>query len=59
MDTKYYPTAGRSIPGSWNAELKHDAKGLRENLMASLKALKTDKIDMWYLHGLGFTLLHA
>ncbi|KAG1800853.1 Aldo/keto reductase [Suillus plorans] len=26
-------------------------KGLRLNLMASLKALNTDKVDMWYLHG--------
>ncbi|KIJ69467.1 hypothetical protein HYDPIDRAFT_24304 [Hydnomerulius pinastri MD-312] len=25
--------------------------GLRQNLLASLQALKTNKVDMWYLHG--------
>jgi aflatoxin B1 aldehyde reductase len=29
----------------------HSPEGLRLNLMASLKALNTDKVDMWYLHG--------
>lgn len=32
-------------------ETKHDPEGLRTNLMDSLKALKVDKLDMWYLHG--------
>ena len=35
----------------WSQELKHDPEGLRKNLMDSLKALKVQKIDMWYLHG--------
>lgn len=48
MDTKYYPTAGRGMPG---AQTTHKPAELRENLLASLKALNTDKIDMWYLHG--------
>ncbi|KAK4543023.1 hypothetical protein LTR36_006021 [Oleoguttula mirabilis] len=51
MDTKYYPTAGRSAPGKWDNELRHTPEGLRANLLKSLKALRTDKVDMWYLHG--------
>jgi len=53
MDTKYYPTGGRQMSksnapeGGWT----HSPEHLRTNLMTSLKALKTDKIDMWYLHG--------
>ncbi|KAK5130703.1 hypothetical protein LTR08_001733 [Meristemomyces frigidus] len=47
MDTKYYPTAGKSAPGSWDTALRHTPEGLRENLMKSLKALGTDKVDMW------------
>jgi len=53
MDTKYYPTAGRAMSksnapeGGWT----HSPEHLRKNLMNSLKALKTDKVDMWYLHG--------
>ncbi|EMC97999.1 hypothetical protein BAUCODRAFT_410420 [Baudoinia panamericana UAMH 10762] len=51
MDTKYYPTAGRSGPAAWDSSLRHTPEGLRDNLTKSLKALKTDKVDMWYLHG--------
>jgi len=51
MDTKYYPTAGKSVPGTWTEVLRHTPEGLQENLSRSLKALKADKIDMWYLHG--------
>ncbi|KAF7354592.1 Aflatoxin B1 aldehyde reductase member 3 [Mycena sanguinolenta] len=29
----------------------HTPEGLRKALMASLKALKTDKLEIWYLHG--------
>ena len=53
MDTKYYPTAGRTMSksnepaGGW----KHTPEHLRQNLMDSLMALKTDNVDMWYLHG--------
>lgn len=42
MDTKYYPTAGRQMSksdapeGGW----RHTPEHLRQNLMASLKALK-------------------
>jgi aflatoxin B1 aldehyde reductase len=50
MATKYYPTAGRAVPSSWDSTLRHTPAALRKNLTASLKALKTDKVDMWYLH---------
>jgi aflatoxin B1 aldehyde reductase len=50
MDTKYYPTANFSDkPSNWEEAGHHTPEGLRENLEASLKALKTDKVDMWYL----------
>lgn len=53
MDTKFYAT------GKYNAEKLQAPEegwhltpaGLRANLMISLKTLKTDKIEMWYLHG--------
>ena len=48
MDTKFYPTAGRGMPGT---QTTHKPADLRENLMASLKALKCEHVDMWYLHG--------
>ena len=48
--TKYYPTVNRAVPASWDQNLRHTPTGLRENLKASLKALNTDKLDMWYLH---------
>ena len=51
MDTKYYPTVGKPTPAGWDNNLRHDEAGLRKNLDISLKALKTDKVDMWYLHG--------
>lgn len=50
MDTKYYPTAGRGMPGK---QWTHSPEHLRENLQLSLKALNTKKVDMWYLHGPG------
>ena len=50
MATKYYPTAGRAVPATWDNTLRHTPTALRKNLTASLKALKTDKLDMWYLH---------
>ncbi|KAF7371138.1 Aldo/keto reductase [Mycena sanguinolenta] len=46
METKLYPAKGRdSTTGS------HSPEDLRKFLMMSLKALNTDKIEMWYLHG--------
>ena len=44
-------SAGRIGASQWKSATKHDAEGLRNNLVDSLKALKLDKLDMWYLHG--------
>lgn len=40
MDTKFSP----------RETLKHTTEGLQTALDQSLKALKTDKVGMWYLH---------
>jgi aflatoxin B1 aldehyde reductase len=45
VDTKLYPSV---VHGD---EISHTATGLRKYLLESLEALKTDKIDLWYLHG--------
>lgn len=34
----------------WDKAGRHTPEALRENLEASLAALKTDKVDMWYLY---------
>lgn len=45
-----YPTgAGRNLPGA--ESIRHTAEGVREHLERSLKALNTDSIEMFYLHG--------
>jgi aflatoxin B1 aldehyde reductase len=49
MDTKLYPTSIR--PSMAKEHYSHSPEDLRAGLMASLKALKTDKLEMWYLHG--------
>jgi aflatoxin B1 aldehyde reductase len=49
MDTKLYPTAGGPMASS--GSYTHRPEDIRRGLMDSLKALKTDKIDMFYLHG--------
>lgn len=50
METKYHATYGKNSPAGWDNTLRHTPEMLRENLMKSLKALKADKVDMWYLH---------
>jgi aflatoxin B1 aldehyde reductase len=49
MHTKLYPSKG--IMSYSKVEYTHSAKDIRAGLLESFKALKTDKIDMWYLHG--------
>jgi Aldo/keto reductase family len=49
MDTKLYPTY--VSPHMAKESYSHKPEDLRKGLMASLEALKTDKLDMWYLHG--------
>jgi aflatoxin B1 aldehyde reductase len=50
METKYYLTANKRLPSSWNQQLRYTPERLRENLEKSLKALKTDALDMWSRH---------
>ncbi|KAJ7477296.1 Aldo/keto reductase [Mycena galericulata] len=50
METKLYPFVPKEpTPGQ---EIRsHSPEDLRKFLMISLKALNTDKLEMWYLHG--------
>ena len=47
MDTKLYPNVGRSTGAP---QISHSPSDLRKFLLQSLSALKTKKVDMWYLH---------
>ncbi|GAW23334.1 hypothetical protein ANO14919_128900 [Xylariales sp. No.14919] len=49
MDTKLFPTAGH--PMEKGRGYSHAPEDVRRGLMDSLKALKADKIEMFYLHG--------
>ncbi|OAP58153.1 hypothetical protein AYL99_07243 [Fonsecaea erecta] len=52
MATKFYPTANIVDPNAPGGKgTTHCPEHLRENLLKSLKALQTEKIDLWYLHG--------
>jgi aflatoxin B1 aldehyde reductase len=51
MDTKLYPTKGKGMGWLTTEEWSLEPKDARAGLMASLKALQADKIDMFYLHG--------
>ncbi|KAF4332882.1 potassium channel beta subunit [Fusarium beomiforme] len=46
VDTKLYPNIHDGT-----GKITHSPRDLRTHLEESLKALKTDKIDLWYLHG--------
>lgn len=47
MDTKLYP----NVQGMMGRPVTHhNIPGLRAGLTASLKALNTESVDMWYLH---------
>ncbi|KAF2102305.1 Aldo/keto reductase [Rhizodiscina lignyota] len=48
MQTKLSPRAKIGLPDG--VTTNHSPEHLRRGLEMSLKALKTDKIDMWYLH---------
>jgi len=50
MDTKLYPSA-RGFVAILNQTWTHTPEDVRRGLMSSLKALKADKIDTFYLHG--------
>ena len=50
MATKYNPTAGRPVPEGWKNDERHTPEEIRKNLNDSLARLKTDKVDLYYLH---------
>jgi aflatoxin B1 aldehyde reductase len=49
METKLYPNAGK--PMLAHEPYTHRPEDVRKGLLRSLEALKTRKIDMFYLHG--------
>ena len=49
MDTKLYPNAGCAMDKG--EQYTHQPSDVRRGLLDSLKALKCEKIDMFYLHG--------
>ncbi|RPD76825.1 Aldo/keto reductase [Lentinus tigrinus ALCF2SS1-7] len=52
MDTKLYPNVAHArFQSTGSARISHSPEDLRKYLDISLKALQTDSIDMWYLHG--------
>ncbi|KAL5488392.1 hypothetical protein ACEPAI_6500 [Sanghuangporus weigelae] len=52
IDTKLYPTvASPRMVAAGVEPISHRPEDLRKYLQIQLKALNTDKIEMWYLHG--------
>lgn len=51
METKLYTSAGKAMGNMSVLSYSHRPEDLRRSLLESLEALKTSKIDMWYLHG--------
>ncbi|PAV24322.1 Aldo keto reductase [Pyrrhoderma noxium] len=52
METKLYPSISRQGSRPNNGQLiSHSPEDLRKYLQIQLKALNTDKLEMWYLHG--------
>ena len=49
MDTKLYPDKGSAFESE--EKYSHSPEDLRRGLAESLKALKTEKLEVWYLHG--------
>ncbi|EJD54243.1 Aldo/keto reductase [Auricularia subglabra TFB-10046 SS5] len=47
METKLYPSALFNIPNGAH----HTPEDIRKHMRESLKALNTEKVYMWYLHG--------
>lgn len=51
METKLYPNgANAAVAGPGGVIITHSPEDLRKQLDISLKALKAESIDMWYLH---------
>jgi len=51
MATKLYPVGTNGLTPPGMQVITHGPEDLRKHLDSSLKALKTDSLDMWYLHG--------
>ncbi|ETW77434.1 hypothetical protein HETIRDRAFT_37198 [Heterobasidion irregulare TC 32-1] len=52
METKLYPNVRPGVAiDSTREAISHTPESLRKNLERSLKALNTDSLEMWYLHG--------
>ncbi|GAB00020.1 uncharacterized protein L969DRAFT_53573 [Mixia osmundae IAM 14324] len=50
MDTKLYPTARSPVNMGWTDVITHSPEDIRKNFDNSLKALKADRVDAFYLH---------
>ncbi|KAJ7754515.1 NADP-dependent oxidoreductase domain-containing protein [Mycena metata] len=50
IDTKLYPTRGKNMSYIYADEVTHSPADLRKGLKESLTALKTNKINIFYLH---------
>ncbi|CDO69955.1 hypothetical protein BN946_scf184836.g29 [Trametes cinnabarina] len=52
VDTKLLPNAGKPVPfGGATERISHSPEDLRKHLEISLKALGTDSVEIFYLHG--------
>ncbi|KAL0947126.1 hypothetical protein HGRIS_013258 [Hohenbuehelia grisea] len=51
LETKLYPFTMPAQGGQPAMSVSHSPEDLRKHLMISLKALNTDCLEMWYLHG--------
>ncbi|KAK0628371.1 keto reductase [Bombardia bombarda] len=50
MDTKLSPSASKQTANTTVKGYTHKPEQLKSALLESLQALKTEKVDMWYLH---------
>ncbi|PQE28330.1 hypothetical protein CJF32_00011283 [Rutstroemia sp. NJR-2017a WRK4] len=51
MQTKLYPTKGKGMDWLTPEQWTHSATDIRAGFEASMKALQTDRVEMFYLHG--------
>ncbi|PCH42898.1 hypothetical protein WOLCODRAFT_152953 [Wolfiporia cocos MD-104 SS10] len=52
LETKLYPNASHKfLQGPGRPLISHSPEDLRKHLELSSKALNTDQLEMWYLHG--------
>ncbi|PQE07671.1 hypothetical protein CJF31_00007448 [Rutstroemia sp. NJR-2017a BVV2] len=51
MQTKLYPTKGKGMDWLTTEQWTHSAADVRAGFEASMKALQTDRVEMFYLHG--------